>query len=168
MFEQSYQQLYVEKQVISSGQAYPCPRCRSGNLEPFGETETFLCANCGRNFVAINAGRVLYPVYSMKTKISPVFWWDGLHWHLAGTTASNKQILAMMLLFIIPIFAVDTVVFWLNHGHAMQTMTQSFWLNLTLLNLLVGFFFAQVFYLMCWDHAGRIKRSARQGTQKYF
>src|ERR1700722_6744762 len=145
MFDQSYQQLYVEKQVILLGQNYPCPRCRSGNLEPFGETETFVCAACRRNFVAINAGRVLYPVYSMKAKISPVYWWDGLRWHLAGTTASNGQFLTTVLLFVAPLFCMDTAVFWLSHGHAVHQVTaQAFWLNLTLLNLLVGFFLAQL------------------------
>ncbi len=166
MFDQSYQQLYIEKQVILLGQAYPCPRCKSGNLEPFGETETFVCTACKRNFVAINAGRVLYPVYNMKAKISPVFWWDGLHWHLAGTTASTKQILLTALLFATPLLALDAGVFWLNHGHASGAAVQAFWLNLGLLNLLIGFFLTQLFYLMCWDHAGSIKRSTRQGNRR--
>jgi hypothetical protein len=165
MFEQSYQQLYIEKQVILLGQNYPCPRCKCGNLEPFGETETFICATCRRNFVAINAGRVLYPVYSMKTKIAPVFWWDGLRWHLAGTTASSRQAIVTMLLFILPILALDALVFCFNHGHLPASATaQTFWLNLALLNLLVGFFMAQLFYLTCWDHETRIKHSARQST----
>ena len=77
--------------------------------------------------MAINAGRVLYPVYSMKTKISPVFWWDGLRWHLAGTTASNGQFLATMLLFVTPLLGIDAAVFWLNHGHAIgQAAAQAF------------------------------------------
>ncbi len=50
MFDQSYQQLYLEKQLILHGQSYPCPRCKCGNLEPFGETETFFCTACALEF----------------------------------------------------------------------------------------------------------------------
>ncbi len=168
MFDQSYQQVYLEKQVIVLEQAYPCPRCKSGNLEPFGETETFACTACRRSFVAINAGRTLYPVFSMKIKISPVFWWDGLRWHFAGTTASNRQLVMCLMLFLVPLLALDATVFWLNYGHAVaRTNMQNFWLNLTLLNLLVGFFLAQLFYLTCWDHEGRVRHNARQSSHKH-
>jgi len=166
MFDQSYQQLYLEKQVILHGQVYPCPRCKCGNLEAFGETETFICTACSRNFVAINAGRILYPVYRMKTKIAPVFWWDGLRWHLAGTTASAKQVIWGIIIFVVPIMLLNGAVFYLNHGHNIgQAPKEAFWLNLSLLNLLIGFFLAQIFYLMCWDHEGRRKRYLRQNSQ---
>jgi hypothetical protein len=166
MFDQSYQQLYLEKQLILQGQPYPCPRCKCGNLESFGETETFFCTACGRNFVAINAGRILYPVYQMKTKIAPVFWWDGLHWHLAGTTASIRQTICTALIFVLPLLLLDGIVVYFNNGHAVgQASKQAFWLNLSLLNLLVGLFLAQLFYLACWDHEGRKKRTVQQNSQ---
>ena len=168
MFDQSYQQLYLEKQIIVLEQAYPCPRCKAGNLEPFGETETFACTACRRSFVAINAGRTLYPVFSMKLKISPVFWWDGLHWHFAGTTASHKQLVISLIFFVIPLLAIDAMVFWFNQGHAVSHASiQAFWVNLSLFNLLVGFFLAQLFYLICWDHSGKVRRSARQSSHKH-
>jgi hypothetical protein len=166
MFDQGYQQLYLEKQIIMQGQAYPCPRCKCGNLEPFGETETFMCTACARNFVAINAGRILYPVYQMKTKIAPVFWWDGMHWHLAGTTASIKQSIWATIVFIAPLLVLNGIVFYLNHEHAVgQASRQAFWLNLALLNLLIGFFLTQLFYLMCWDHEARRNRTVRQNSR---
>ena len=84
MFDQSYQQLYGQKQAISLSESYPCPRCKEGGLELFGETETFSCSSCSRKFVAINAGRTLYPAEHLKIKIAPIFWWDGSHWHWAG------------------------------------------------------------------------------------
>ncbi len=118
------------------------------------------------NFVAINAGRILYPVYQMKTKIAPVFWWDGLHWHLAGTTASIRQAICTALIFIMPLLLLDAFVVYVNSGHAIvQASKQAFWLNLSLLNLLIGLFLAQLFYLACWDHEGRKKRTVRQNSQ---
>lgn len=165
MFDQSYQQLYVEKQIILQGQNYPCPRCKCGNLEPFGETETFFCTTCARNFVAINAGRILYPVYRMKVKIAPVYWWDGLHWHLAGTTASAKQVICTTLFFILPLMILDAFMLYFNQSHAFgHGSKQAFWLNLSLLNLLMGFFLTQLFYLVCWDHQSNRKRNIRHNS----
>jgi hypothetical protein len=38
-------------------------------------------------------------------------------------------------------------------------------LNLSLLNLLIGFFLTQLFYLMCWDHEARRNRTVRQNSR---
>ena|SRR5579872_122244 len=152
MFEAT--QLYIEKQVISLSESYPCPRCKSGQIEPFGETETFNCNQCTRKFVALNAGRILYPAKRLKIKIAPIFWWDGLHWHLAGTTASTIQNTFVATMFIAPILTVNAFVFFINHGHlgmAGHALTQSTLFNLVLLNVLTLFFMAQLFYLFCWD-----------------
>lgn len=141
MFDQSYQQLYVQKQIISLSESYPCPRCKGGNMEPFGETETFMCSSCNRHFVAINAGRILYPSSRLKIKIAPVFWWDGLRWHLAGTTASPGQSMFTLALFIAPLLMINAFVIFLNHGHlGTGHINQSFFLNLALLNVLVTFY----------------------------
>ncbi len=148
--------------------AYPCPRCKCGNLEAFGETETFICTACRRNFVAINAGRILYPAHSMKTKIAPVFWWDGLRWHLAGTTASKEQIMFAAISFLAPLVIINSFVLLFNHGQSVMlahTLSQNFLLNLVLLNILVGFFMAQLLYLMCWEQNGRLKRAVPQTNQ---
>ena len=168
MFDQSYQQLYLQKQIIALGASYPCPRCKCGSLEAFGETETFICGACRRNFVAINAGRILYPAYSMKTKVAPVFWWDGLRWHLAGTTASKKQIIFASTSFLLPLAIINTFILSLNHVQSAvlaHTLSQNFYLNLAFLNVLVGFFMSQLLYFMCWEQDKRIKSTARQSTQ---
>jgi hypothetical protein len=169
MFDQSYQQLYVEKQVISLSESYPCPRCKTGHLAPFGETETFSCNQCSRQFVALNAGRILYPAGRLKIKIAPIFWWDGLHWHFAGTTASLAQTTFALAMFIAPVLAVNAFVFFINHGHlvvAGQSLSQSLLLNLALLNVLTIFFMGQLFYLFCWDqswsHNPRYNRQIRK------
>ena len=150
MFDQSYQQLYVQKQVISLEHSYPCPRCKSGLLKPFGETETFSCEHCERKFVALNAGRILHPARRLRIKIAPVFWWDGTRWHLAGTTASPSQNFLLMLIFVVPMIVINAFVFFINHGH-LDPLDQHLVLNLALLNGLVAFFMAQLFYLFCWD-----------------
>jgi len=168
MSDQSYQQLYMQKQIISLSESYPCPRCKSGKLEPFGETETFSCRGCSRKFVAINAGHILYPAGRLKIKIAPIFWWDGLRWHLAGTTASPAQNIFASILFVAPLITINIFAFLFNHGqlgaHG-QALNQSFFLNLGLLNILVVFFMAQLFYLFCWDQNGSAKRSPEHSRQ---
>jgi hypothetical protein len=149
MFDQSYQQLYEHKQVIALEHNYPCPRCKAGQLKPFGETETFTCVQCHRKFVALNGSRILYPAVRLKIKIAPIFWWDGLHWHLAGTTATPLQNIFVSLMFVLPILTLNAFVFFFNHGHI--SLNQHFYLNFTLLNGLIIFFMAQIFYLFCWD-----------------
>jgi hypothetical protein len=151
MFDQSYQQLYLEKQIISLDESYPCPRCKSGHLEPFGDTETFCCGHCSRKFVALNAGRILFPATRLKIKIAPIFWWDGVHWHLAGTTATPSQSLFVLAMFIVPMLAINAFVFFINQGHPVNHASHNLILNLVLLNILTAFFVAQLFYLFCWD-----------------
>ena len=116
MFDQGYQQLYVQKQIISLSEVYPCPRCKHGCLELYGDTETFACSTCNRKFVAINSSRILYPASRLKLKIAPVFWWDGLHWHLAGTTASLAQTVLTFILFIAPILIINALVVLMHNG----------------------------------------------------
>lgn len=98
MFHSSYQNLSFRQQIIAANQSYPCPRCSSGMIEPFGITETLKCTSCERSFVALRGGRMLYPANSMGLKIALTFWWDGLRWHCAGTTASSRQLLTPILL----------------------------------------------------------------------
>jgi len=166
MFDQSYQQLYVQKQVILLNQNYPCPRCKHGQLEPFGETETFSCSACSRQFVALNSGRILYPAGRLKIKIAPIFWWDGMHWHLAGTTATAAQSIFLLAMVIIPTLAINAFVFYINHCPASlngHTLNQGFILNIALLNVLIAFFMLQLFYLFCWEHnrTGNLGHSKR-------
>jgi hypothetical protein len=167
MFDQSYQQLYLQKQIITLEVTYPCPRCKRGNIEAFGETETFICSVCSRNFVAINAGRTLFPAHRLKTKIAPVFWWDGLHWHLAGTTADKKQAVFVIASILMPLVILNALVFSLHGQSALvaHSLSRNFFLNLLLLNLLVSFFITQLLYLMCWEQSGQIKRPVWRNTQ---
>ena len=80
--------------------------------------------------------------------------------------ASIRQTICTGVVFIMPLLMLNCLIFYINHGHAIgQASAQAFWLNLSLLNLLIGFFLTQLFYLMCWDHEGRRKRAARQNSQ---
>jgi len=72
-------------------------------LEAFGITETLKCTSCERGFVALHGGRMLYPANRMGVKIAPTFWWDGLRWHWAATTASTRQILTIVLLSVMSV-----------------------------------------------------------------
>lgn len=103
MFHSSYQNLSFRQQIIAANQSYPCPRCSSGMIEPFGITETLKCTSCERSFVALRGGRMLYPANRMGLKIALTFWWDGLRWHCAGTTASSRQLLMLALLLASPV-----------------------------------------------------------------
>jgi len=103
MFHSSYQNLSIRQQIIAANQSYPCPRCSSGMIEPFGITETLKCTSCERSFVALRGGRMLYPANSMGMKIALTFWWDGLRWHCAGTTASARQLLMPAIFLTIPV-----------------------------------------------------------------
>lgn len=169
MFEQSYQSLYLEKQMILQGQTYPCPRCKYGSLEPFGETETFVCSACSRDFVAISAGRILYPACHMKRKIAPVFWWDGLHWHFAGTTASLKQLATVVLLIASSFAFVNCALLYLKYEQILgQTTRLAPWLNLLLINILMATLLGHLFYTLCWDKKLSKRRQARVNTRYKF
>lgn len=106
MFHSSYQNLSFRQQIIATNQSYPCPRCSCGMLEAFGITETLKCTSCERGFVALHGGRMLYPANRMGHKIAPTFWWDGLRWHWAATTASTRQILTIVLVSVMAVCAV--------------------------------------------------------------
>ncbi|CAN5435395.1 hypothetical protein BH11CYA1_BH11CYA1_36130 [soil metagenome] len=103
MFHSSYQNLSFRQQIIAANQSYPCPRCSSGMIEPFGITETLKCTSCERSFVALRGGRMLYPANSMGLKIALTFWWDGLRWHCAGTTASSRHMVMPALFLASPV-----------------------------------------------------------------
>lgn len=99
----AYQNLSFRQQIITANQSYPCPRCSCGMLEAFGITETLKCTSCERGFVALHGGRMLYPANRMDWKIAPTFWWDGLRWHWAATTANTRQILTLVLLTVMAV-----------------------------------------------------------------
>jgi hypothetical protein len=145
MFNQSYEQLSLRKQIIACNQAYPCPRCQSGTLKSFGYTETLKCSQCERNFVPLFGARLLYPALRMATKIAPVYWWDGVRWHWAGTTASFKQVVCIFILAIMP--------FVLLHGAILADIwkTRPEWCSPLLMSVLVGLITMQMIYLICWD-----------------
>ncbi len=145
MFNQSYQQLSFHQQIIGLSQNYPCPRCVCGSLEPFGLTETFQCASCDRSFVPLRGGRLLHPARSMGWKIAPTFWWDGLRWHWAGTTASARQMTTILALLIVPLLALN-IGFYFYSG-----IDRPEWCNPILITATVGLLMTQLIYLACWD-----------------
>jgi hypothetical protein len=145
MFHQSYQQLSFQQQIIALNQTYPCPRCNSGMLELFGYTETFKCNDCQRSYVPLCGARMLHPALRLGSKIAPTFWWDGLRWHWAGTTATSKQILAIVALSVVPIILINlalTMNFWKDRPE---------WCSPILLSIVVGLMTLQMIYLICWD-----------------
>ncbi|MBN8661509.1 MAG: hypothetical protein LCH63_09350 [Candidatus Melainabacteria bacterium] len=160
MFNSSYQNLSFRQQIISTSQSYPCPRCNTGLLEPHGLTECLNCSSCQRSFVALRGGRLLTPATRLGFKIAPTFWWDGLRWHWAGTTASTRQLFAMVLLFTLPILACQAA-FQMN---LFQDRPE--WLSPALASAVIGLFAIQTIYFLCWDydfvskHKDREKRTA--------
>ena len=145
MFHSSYQQLPFKQQVIALSQIYPCPRCITGQLEPFGLTETLRCANCERTFVPLKGGRLLCPANRMGWKIAPTFWWDGLRWHWAGTTATTGQLVGIVTAFLLPLLL-------LNAGLHFNVLSgRPDWCTPLLMTAILGLLTIQVIYFTCWD-----------------
>lgn len=145
MFQPSQQQFAFRQQIIGLTQAYPCPRCTAGLMEPFGLTETFRCNSCRRTYVPLKGGRYLYPARQMGWKIAPTFWWDGFRWHWAGTTATSSQLTSIVLLSLLPVLLVDLAIY-MNWWQSRPD-----WCTPMLISLLIGLLTIQVVYLMCWD-----------------
>jgi len=156
MFHQSYQQLSFQQQIITVNQTYPCPRCSLGVLEPYGYTETFKCNECERTFVPLCGARLLYPSLQMGFKIAPTFWWDGLSWHSAGTTATLKQILSMLVAMSVPVILLNLILalnIWKDRPD---------WLSPLILSGLVGIFSLLMIYLICWDFESLSRRKTQR------
>ena len=147
MFHPSSQHISFRQQVIALSQAYPCPRCTPGVLEPWGLTETLHCNHCSRGFVPLRGGRFLYPSTQMGWKIAPIFWWDGLRWHWGGTTATTKQLSTMILLSLLPVIGIMTYATLCSH----EWQHLGRWADPTLLSPIVGLVTIQLMYLLCWD-----------------
>jgi hypothetical protein len=152
MFHSSYQHISFRQQIISPSQSYPCPQCSGGMLEAFGLTETMKCSSCERCFVALRGGRLLYPANRMGVKMAPTFWWDGLRWHWAGTTASTRRVLSMFLVFFVPIFAAKAL-FALN-----LLPEHPEWLNATAAIAAIALLYFLTLSYFCWDFGMVIKR----------
>lgn len=145
MFYQSYQNLSFQQHIIGLTQSYPCPRCSAGALETFGLTETLKCNTCNRAFVALRGGRLLYPANHLGIKIAPTFWWDGLRWHWAGTTATTRNCVLLIALFVIPLTLLNIGIYfdiWSDRPE---------WCNPLLLTSIIGLLNIQLIYFMCWD-----------------
>ncbi len=145
MFHPSYQHVSFRQQIIGLSQSYPCPRCSCGILEPYGLTETFQCNSCLRGFVPLRGGRYLYPSNRLGWKVAPTFWWDGLRWHWAGTTATAKQLFTIVALFVLPLLALNAAMFmnvWPDRPD---------WCTPTLMTALLGLLTIQTIYFLCWD-----------------
>jgi len=155
MFHSSYQNLSFRQQIIATNQSYPCPRCSCGMLEAFGITETLKCTSCERGFVALHGGRMLYPANRMGMKIAPTFWWDGLRWHWAATTASTRQILTIVLVSLMSVcaaylaMAVNVAPQWLH------------WLNPMLAASGALLAVSMLIYFVCGDFDIVAKRKER-------
>jgi hypothetical protein len=88
---------------------------------------------------------MLYPANRMGVKVAPTFWWDGLRWHWAGTTASTKQLFAIVLMFVLPV-ALAQLAFAFN-----LVGERPDWLNPALATALVSLLSMQAIYFLCWD-----------------
>ncbi|HEY9714883.1 MAG TPA: hypothetical protein V6C72_15550, partial [Chroococcales cyanobacterium] len=144
-------QISFHQQIISLSQSYPCPRC-AGSLEPYGLTETFKCNNCERGFVPLRGSRLLCPSNRMGWKIAPTFWWDGLRWHWAGTTATTRQLMAIVSVFATPLIMLNLAMY-LGVG---QTLPE--WCSPILLTAVLGLLTVQMIYFTCWDFDFLTKR----------
>lgn len=147
IFPSSSQHLSLKQQVIALSQSYPCPRCTPGVLEPFGHTETMMCASCKRSFVPLRGGRLLFPANTMGFKIAPTFWWDGYRWHWGGTTATAKQLCAIVLTSLLPVFGILLA----SRIHAPGLDAFFAKCYPALLAPLVGLLTMQLIYACCWD-----------------
>ncbi len=145
MFHPSPQHVYLTQQVIALNQSYPCPRCTGGMMEPYGLTETLKCTVCKRIYVPLRGGRYLYPARSIGWRIAPTFWWDGFKWHWAGTTATGRQLAAIVMLSLLPVTAIYLAIS-LNLWNGRPE-----WCHPALLTLVTGLFALQLVYLICWD-----------------
>lgn len=153
MFQPSQQQFSFRQQVIALNQSYPCPRCNPGIMEPFGLTETFQCNSCHRNFVPLKGGRFLYPARHLGWKIAPTFWWDGFRWHWAGTTATSRQLSAIVAVSLVPVLLVNLLIcydIWSSRPD---------WCNPLLLTPVIGLLAIQLVYMLCWDFDFLTKKS---------
>lgn len=160
LFNSSYQSISFRQQIISCNQSYPCPRCNCGILETYGLTETLQCSSCQRNFVALRGGRYLHPANSMGVKIAPTFWWDGLRWHWAGTTASTRQITVMFMLLATPLMALA-----LGYQNNLFKGAPD-WLNLPLAMAAASLLGMQALYFFCWDFDFVARRRPRARQQQ--
>jgi hypothetical protein len=142
---QSYQYVSLYQQVITLTQSYPCPRCSSGILEAYGLTETFQCTSCDRGFVPLRGGRLLCPSKRLGWKVAPTFWWDGLRWHWSGTTASTRQLAAIVCLFFMPLLLLNGAMYFNVWSERPD------WCSPILLTAVVGLLNIQLIYFMCWD-----------------
>lgn len=152
----SSQHLSIRQQVIALSQSYPCPRCNTGVMEPFGLTETLQCTGCRRGFVPLRGGRFLYPANQLGWKIAPIFWWDGFRWHWGGTTATTKQLSTIVMLSLLPV--IGLLVF--NSIYPQHNLPR--WAEPTLLSPVIGLLTMQLMYLLCWDFDFFSRRTRRQ------
>lgn len=90
----------------------------------------------------------------MGMKVAPTFWWDGLRWHWAGTTATTKQLLAIVSLFMMPLVIL--------HGSLYLNLwaERPEWLSPMLLTALMGLLTIQLIYFTCWDFDFLAKRKS--------
>ncbi|MBI2811288.1 MAG: hypothetical protein HYX67_10730 [Candidatus Melainabacteria bacterium] len=91
----------------------------------------------------------------MGVKIAPTFWWDGLRWHWAGTTATTKQLTSIVALFMMPLVALN-IALYMNVGAAILPE----WCSPVLLTAITGLLTMQLIYLFCWDFDFLTKRKA--------
>jgi hypothetical protein len=114
-------------------------------MEPFGLTETFRCNSCTRTYVPLKGGRFLYPAKNLGFRIAPTYWWDGCRWHFAGTTATNKQLLTIVLISLMPVIALNLLIsfdLWAQ---------RPIWFNPILASPIIGLISLQLSFLSCWD-----------------
>jgi hypothetical protein len=88
---------------------------------------------------------MLHPANRLGSKIAPTFWWDGLRWHFAGTTATTNQVLTILTAFLLPLLALNLSLS-LNLWHDRPD-----WCSPLLMTALIGLITVQMIYFCCWD-----------------
>jgi hypothetical protein len=90
----------------------------------------------------------------MGMKVAPTFWWDGLRWHWAGTTATSRQLSSIVAFFFLPLVALNLAVYMNAWAERPE------WCSPMFLTAVLGLVTLQLIYFMCWDYDFLTKRKA--------
>ena len=90
----------------------------------------------------------------MGMKVAPTFWWDGLRWHWAGTTATTRQLCSIVAFFLLPLAALNLGISLNIWGERPE------WCSPMFLTAVAGLVTLQIIYFLCWDYDFLTKKKA--------
>lgn len=98
----------------------------------------------------------MHPANTLGWKIAPTYWWDGLRWHWAGTTATAKQLTTIVALLIMPLLALNLCLYF------NASFERPEWCNPVLMTAILGLLTMQLIYFLCWDFDFLSKKKSRE------